>query len=119
MNKDNRHGGEYGNKWNLGKPEGRPPQEVEKGEAPWKLNVGVERKTKADLESSIRAQVNTRTRLEREPPHKVEKGETPWKLKVGAEEKKWKKLGNPRRDQEHTHGMGKMKGKTKMIREYE
>ena len=119
MKRGNRQKGEYGKGWKLGKLEGKPSHKVEKGEAPWKLNVGVERKTKADLESSIRAQVNTRTRLEREPPHKVEKGETPWKLKVGAEEKKWKKLGNPRRDQEHTHGMGKMKGKTKMIREYE
>jgi hypothetical protein len=59
MNKDKRHRGEYGKKWNLGKPDGKPPQEVEKGEAPWKLNVGVERKSTADLESSIRAQARS------------------------------------------------------------
>ena len=78
-------------KMELGETRWKTPTGGGKGGSPWKLNVGVERKSTADLESSTRAQVNTRTRLQRKPPHKVEKGETPLKLKVGAEKKKWKK----------------------------
>ena len=92
--------------------------EVKKGETPWKLNVGAEMKIRANLVSSVRAQVNFKIRVQGKLPHKVEKGETPLKLKVGAEKKMWEKLGISRQDQEITQGMGTTEGQTEMRREY-
>ena len=73
--------------------------EVKKGETPWKLNVGAEMKIRANLVSSVRAQVNFKIRVQGKLPHKVEKGETPWKLNVGAERKVWTNMVSSRRAQ--------------------